>query len=226
VQTYSYDAWGNTTGETVIVEQAYGWVGNWEYYSDEELGLRLLGLRWYDPETGRFVSRDPIQEDGGLNLYGYVGNSAENGIDPVGLYDLFIHESKVPPFNFDRFARNVEQQTFHWPVVKDWGRLYTFGNPAANLAYGRTGRAGISMPEHASSWQHKLGKWIDYGKTGDAAKLRSFLERIGIKPQTAHSYCKWIGTLALIPTIVEGEYDLIIIGQNFFLELVPGYTGE
>lgn len=39
----------------------------------------------YDSEQGRWLSRDPIGEDGGLNLYGYVENDPANWIDPLGL---------------------------------------------------------------------------------------------------------------------------------------------
>ena len=41
----------------------------------------------YDPTIGRWLSRDPIAEDGGLNLYGYVGNNPANLVDPLGLID-------------------------------------------------------------------------------------------------------------------------------------------
>ena len=43
------------------------------------------GYRYYDPATGRWPSRDPIEEDGGLNLYGFVGNNAILLIDYLGL---------------------------------------------------------------------------------------------------------------------------------------------
>jgi uncharacterized protein RhaS with RHS repeats len=47
-------------------------------------GLRGCG---YKTVSGRheWLNRDPIQEAGGLNLYGYVGNSPINRIDPLGL---------------------------------------------------------------------------------------------------------------------------------------------
>jgi hypothetical protein len=43
------------------------------------------GYRFYDPETGRWPSRDSIEEEGGINLYGFVGNNGVNGIDVLGL---------------------------------------------------------------------------------------------------------------------------------------------
>jgi RHS repeat-associated protein len=51
---------------------------------DEESGLYDYGYRPYDAELGRWVSRDPIGERGGMNLYGFVGNDAINRIDVLG----------------------------------------------------------------------------------------------------------------------------------------------
>jgi hypothetical protein len=43
--------------------------------------------RYYDPLTGRWPSRDPIEERGGANLYGFVGNDGVNRFDVLGLAD-------------------------------------------------------------------------------------------------------------------------------------------
>jgi hypothetical protein len=43
------------------------------------------GYRYYDPVTGRWPSRDPIGERGGINLYGFVGNDGVNKWDIYGL---------------------------------------------------------------------------------------------------------------------------------------------
>ncbi|MBK1882236.1 hypothetical protein JIN85_07410 [Luteolibacter pohnpeiensis] len=52
---------------------------------DTESGLLYYGYRYYDPITGRWPSRDPIGERGGINLYGFVGNDGINQFDFFGL---------------------------------------------------------------------------------------------------------------------------------------------
>ena len=47
--------------------------------------VMYYGYRFYDPETGRWPSRDPIGERGGVNLYGFVGNEGVNWVDVLGL---------------------------------------------------------------------------------------------------------------------------------------------
>ncbi len=48
--------------------------------------VMYYGYRFYDPETGRWPSRDPIEEEGGINLYGFVGNDGVNEWDVLGMY--------------------------------------------------------------------------------------------------------------------------------------------
>ena len=46
--------------------------------------VAYYGYRYYDPQTGRWPSRDPIEEEGGVNLYGFVGNDGVNWWDLLG----------------------------------------------------------------------------------------------------------------------------------------------
>ena len=52
--------------------------------------MRVHGFRYYDPEIGRYLTRDPIGYGDGLNVYIYVGNNPINGIDPQGLGVIHI----------------------------------------------------------------------------------------------------------------------------------------
>ncbi|MBR5621764.1 MAG: RHS repeat-associated core domain-containing protein, partial [Opitutales bacterium] len=54
-----------------------------EYY-DSELDLVYYNYRHYSPSLGRFLSRDPIEEQGGLNLYAFVGNNGVCYFDLLG----------------------------------------------------------------------------------------------------------------------------------------------
>ena len=56
-------------------------------YQDDETGLIRYGFRYYNPSTGGWLSRDPIGEEGGVNLYGFVGNNGVTSFDPFGLLD-------------------------------------------------------------------------------------------------------------------------------------------
>jgi RHS repeat-associated protein len=54
-------------------------------YHDPETGWHYNWHRYYSPELGRYVTRDPIGLEGGLNIYGYVGGNPEGFVDPEGL---------------------------------------------------------------------------------------------------------------------------------------------
>jgi RHS repeat-associated protein len=55
-------------------------------FTDTESGLLYYGHRYYNPSTGRWLSRDPIEEEGGDNLYIFLDNDPVGYVDAVGLY--------------------------------------------------------------------------------------------------------------------------------------------
>ncbi|MGE0761880.1 MAG: PKD domain-containing protein [Bdellovibrionales bacterium] len=83
-QAMDYDEWGNVTMDTSPGFQPFGFAGG---LYDPGTKLLRLGARDYDPEIGRWISKDPILFGGGdTNLYGYVLNDPINFIDPTGLF--------------------------------------------------------------------------------------------------------------------------------------------
>jgi RHS repeat-associated protein len=53
-------------------------------YQDDESDLLYYGYRYYKASTGTWVNRDPLDEDGGINLYAFVLNAPINSIDEDG----------------------------------------------------------------------------------------------------------------------------------------------
>jgi len=53
-------------------------------YQDDETDLVMYPRRPYSPPTGRWLSRDRIEERGGINLYGFLKNAPPNKVDPLG----------------------------------------------------------------------------------------------------------------------------------------------
>jgi RHS repeat-associated protein len=77
-----YDAYGNIIEQTGTPPSNYGFSTKPQ---DPVTGLLYYGYRYYDPLTGRWPSRDPIEERGGINLYGFVSNTSLNMIDYLGM---------------------------------------------------------------------------------------------------------------------------------------------
>jgi hypothetical protein len=77
------------------------------------LGLVYYGHRYYSPTLGRFINKDPIEEQGGLNLYGFCGNNGVNrwdylGMDPTTTYYIAPSEGMF------------ENDGVWDPVAKNW----------------------------------------------------------------------------------------------------------
>jgi RHS repeat-associated protein len=83
VQELDYDEFGVLTNSTNPGFQTFQFAGG---ISDTSTGLVKFGQRFYDPSTGRFVSRDPLLFGGGqTNLYNYTLDDPINFVDSTGL---------------------------------------------------------------------------------------------------------------------------------------------
>ncbi len=84
---FRYDAWGNALQQQGTTNLSYTWIGEEGYYLNPDIGLYLLGLRFYAEGTGRFLTRDPIGFAGNdFNLFRYVENKPTRLTDPSGLF--------------------------------------------------------------------------------------------------------------------------------------------
>ena len=54
-------------------------------YYDAETGLHYNMFRYYNPDTGRYITADPVGLSAGLNLFAYVGGDPVNFVDTIGL---------------------------------------------------------------------------------------------------------------------------------------------
>jgi RHS repeat-associated protein len=90
---YTYDGYGNGAPLTGV---PFKFVG---MYLDAETGLYYDRARYYSPLQGRFLQTDPIGYKDDLDMYAYVGNDPQDGIDPTG--------SIIQVWGDDGFVRQV-----------------------------------------------------------------------------------------------------------------------
>ncbi|MBX9809530.1 RHS repeat-associated core domain-containing protein, partial [Candidatus Gracilibacteria bacterium] len=115
-RTFGYDAFGKAyiLGEKTITEATYKDIssytgtlyGNTRLYTgreyDQETGLYYNRARYYNSDTGRFISRDPIGQNDQVNLYTYVANSPLKYVDRNGKEKKFIKNNEGNAWYFER----------------------------------------------------------------------------------------------------------------------------
>ena len=89
VAQYTYDPWGTLTSTTnPSIPNPYLYCGAYGVRWDADLSLYLMGARWYNPATGRFLTKDSYPPDLlaplTQNPYQYCENNPVNRVDPTG----------------------------------------------------------------------------------------------------------------------------------------------
>jgi len=110
-QRLNYDSFGNVLLDTNPGFQPFGFKSG---LYDPDTGLVHFGARWYDPETGRWIAKDPILLAGGLNLYAFCGNDPVNFSDPWGLTKTEVIESGE--YRFVKYPGDAMHGGAHWHV--------------------------------------------------------------------------------------------------------------
>lgn len=126
VGTFSYGAYGASTGKTGSATTALGYAGQ---YTLNQSGLLYLRARMYDPDTGQFLTKDPLTPTT-LAPYSYANNNPVNGVDPSGLCNAnpfsgafwtegnCISESSLNPLRYyEEEKRSWENGCGYWSSV-------------------------------------------------------------------------------------------------------------
>jgi RHS repeat-associated protein len=93
VTRYDFDLWGKRTKLSGTPDSDVGFTG---HHHHAKSGLVLTWYRAYDAGAGRWLSADPLGEEGGMNLYGYVLGNPVNWNDPLGLETLILIRRNTP----------------------------------------------------------------------------------------------------------------------------------
>jgi RHS repeat-associated protein len=101
---YAFDAFGNTISQSGDLADAFSYRFSTKYL-DGETGLYYYGYRYYAPELGRWVNRDPIGEEGGKNVHGFLNNNTILFVDALGFK---AQPPVVPPVQFPGSCCSVD----------------------------------------------------------------------------------------------------------------------
>ena len=142
-----------------------------EYY-DSELDLVYYNFRHYSPSLGRFLSRDPIEEQGGWNLYAFVGNHVLIAIDSLGKELLVYGELEYRPKKktvFGSQESNGEVSLLEWSfysgkaVRSSKTCCYYLKNPLLEILL-----VGFYNDDEARKHeQYHFDVWVNYAKAFD-----------------------------------------------------------
>jgi RHS repeat-associated protein len=139
---YEYDAFGNSFTRSGTTPNNYLYRG--EQY-DSDLGLYYLRARYYNPNTGRFLSRDPNEGNAydpkALHKYLYASGDPVNRIDPLGRADLFETGARLAK---DAAKAALVQAVYGFTVVKLISdAVKVIENPSLGNVLGATADAGL-----------------------------------------------------------------------------------
>jgi len=144
-------------------------------YYDQETELHFNYYRYLDPESGRYLTSDPIGLDGGLNTYAYVGNNPLYWIDPLGLDPYLV--GRPLQGRAGNYAGHMYIVTGASYVGDPNATVYSYGRSndskrhGRNTVFGLTGlvdnnTTGFSATTHAGDIQN----WLNLGASTCSTK--------------------------------------------------------
>ena len=152
---YEYDPYGNE------VRAAGAVAGENEYrfstkFFDDEVKLYYYGFRYYSPEFGHWINRDPIEEEGGVHLTGFTNNNPINAIDILGKWMPGTHKD-ITKDSFKKAKSILQSYIPEFPkIIKDMEERLVWGNVSQDYSHGTDHRrhytyTGNAVPEEVAS---------------------------------------------------------------------------
>lgn len=149
-------------------------------YHDDETGLAYNYFRYYDPQTGRYLTPDPLGLEPAPNHYAYVGNPLA-WIDPLGLGSQSgqagghygpMAPSNPPGFPLNSFERNHVPAKDSWLKLGLQHSLSINDGPAIRMEYDdHRNFISTGTGRLARQWRAAQGKLIAQGKFDEAMKM-------------------------------------------------------
>ncbi|MCW5947550.1 MAG: RHS repeat-associated core domain-containing protein, partial [Fimbriimonadales bacterium] len=197
--TKHYDAFGNETSSTGTWHGPFQYGGNFGYQTDAHSGLKLLGHRYYDPSTGRFLSRDHGRF--GSNWYIYGLNNPITLTDPNGLEPMVA--LLEDPWLDDGPAKIVYRGSHSdaWlnsaaNFFAGWGDVLTFGGTGYVRKWlGVDGIVDRESRPYISGSTVGAGHGLAFGAAG-GARLAGWTSKVGV-----HSAHHSFGKLGKLPHV-------------------------
>ena len=108
---YTYDPYGNIIESSGPLADVFSFGFSTQYH-DRETGMVSYKFRFYRPDLGRWLNRDPIEEEGSASLYVFCGNNPQWYYDILGLTKVTI-DMKLT----EEYAKNIKRDFLNIAVT-------------------------------------------------------------------------------------------------------------
>lgn len=192
-------------------------------YYDSEIGLYYFGYRYYDPATTKWLTLDPLGEEGGINLTAYVDNDPVNKADGLGL---------AADDNINNHIKEIEELTGvssdpasqrSKTAAHDLQKLLVTGtdlaasfNPVVSTVDAVSGQNSITQ-EKLSWWQRGLAA------LPVMSKIR-FVRPLATLAREGNEMRKEVAVMRQIETGLSREAGIVVRGAGYFEDIARSAT--
>ena len=239
---YDYAAFGAVIAQKGDCAEANPWRFSSEY-EDTDLGLDYYNYRHYEPVTGRWLNRDPIEESGGLLLYSMCNNSPLNLFDERGssgsswcecfglcvTYNISQTWKMILAIDSAIATLDAAMETPFGPKAFNLGteKVTSIGNKIFQLVQSSKSPIVKKMLEPLASWARTSGsmEWLPGLRSSS-----SLTRRIAKSLRTALRAARGLGTAALASVVlIEGKCASSCLYEDVqfeFKELLENHPEE